>query len=177
MPKSTNSTTSSVGNLKIMKRIAKEIEYMKSNPNPNFTLIPPDESNMRHFQAVIHGPPGTPYEGGNFLLDINIPEKYPLPTHDGRPNFKFLTKIYHPNIGVGGQICLDILYGNYSPRSSIESLIVSLVSMFMDPNTSSPMNSESARAFDHDRPTFNATVKEWIDKHGYTGEGSKLLGK
>lgn len=157
------------------RRITKEIEYMKNNPSPHFTLILPSESNIRHFQAVINGPPDTPYEGGRFLLDIQIPPNYPLPQHDGRPKFKFLSKIYHPNIGVGGQICLDILYGNYSPKSSIESLIVSLISMFMDPNTSSPMHSAAASLFDNDRPAFDAIVMEWIDKHGFKGSIPKTM--
>lgn len=170
MPPKTAAVASTPGNRKIMRRIVKEIERMKASTNPNFVLIPPDESNIRHFQVIIFGPPDTPYEGGKFLLDVTIPQNYPLPQHDGRPKFKFLTKIYHPNIGVGGQICLDILYGNYSPQSSLESLIVSLVSMFMDPNTSSPMNSESARLFDNDRPAFDAKVKDWIKKHGYKGD-------
>ena len=162
--------------LKMNRRILKEIEVMKSNPNPCFEFIPPNDDNIRHFQAIINGPGGTPYEGGRFLLDIVIPDGYPKPDHTGRPRFKFISKVYHPNIGVNGDICLDILAGNYSPQSSLESLIVSLVSMFMDPNTSSPMNSEAGSKYDHNRIDFDATVKQWIEKYGFKGPAPAYLG-
>jgi len=153
--------------LKMNRRILKEIEMMKNNPNPCFDFIPPNDNNIRHFQAVINGPEGTPYEGGRFLMDIKIPDNYPMPDHTGRPRFKFISKVYHPNIGINGDICLDILAGNYSPQSSLESLILSLVSMFMDPNTSSPMNSEAGNKYDNNMPVFYTNVKQWIDKYGF----------
>ncbi len=45
----------------------------------------------RHIVAIIRGPPGTPYEGGVFEIDIRISKNYPFT----RPNCKFATKIWH----------------------------------------------------------------------------------
>ena len=54
----------------------------------------------------IDGPSDTPYEGGSYELEVNIPESYPF--HP--PKCRFITKIWHPNISsVTGAICLDIL--------------------------------------------------------------------
>ena len=51
-------------------------------------------------------PPGTPYEGGVFVVDIVIPDGYPFEP----PKMKFMTKIWHPNVSSQtGAICLVII--------------------------------------------------------------------
>jgi ubiquitin-conjugating enzyme (huntingtin interacting protein 2) len=59
-----------------------------------------------HWKGFIDGPYETPYEGGSFLIDIQIPHEYPRKP----PKMKFETKVWHPNISsVTGVICVDIL--------------------------------------------------------------------
>ncbi len=69
-----------------------------------------NEQNYRHFHGTIEGPPDTPYEGGVFELEFFYPDNYPTEP----PKFRFLTKIYHPNIDKLGRICLDILKGEFT---------------------------------------------------------------
>jgi ubiquitin-protein ligase len=51
------------------------------------------------WEVVILGPKNTPYEGGKFLVRINIGNRYPfrLPPDP----VEFITPIYHLNIGTG----------------------------------------------------------------------------
>ncbi len=64
-----------------------------------------DEENYRHFHGTIIGPPDSPYEGGVFKVEFFYPDNYPAES----PKFRFLTKIYHPNVDKLGRIRLDIL--------------------------------------------------------------------
>ena len=45
-------------------------------------------------QGSFEGPPGSPYEGGTYHVNIQIPNEYPFRP----PIMKFSTKIWHPNI-------------------------------------------------------------------------------
>jgi ubiquitin-conjugating enzyme (huntingtin interacting protein 2) len=44
--------------------------------------------------AVIVGPPDTPYQGGTFIVDIQLPSDYPF----SAPRYRFRTSIWHPNV-------------------------------------------------------------------------------
>ncbi len=49
---------------------------------------------LMHWKGKIFGPKETCYEGGTFIVDIQIPSDYPFKP----PKMKFDTKIWHPNI-------------------------------------------------------------------------------
>jgi ubiquitin-conjugating enzyme (huntingtin interacting protein 2) len=38
----------------------------------------PDEANLMHWKGTLKGPTGTPYEGGIFKIDIQLPPDYPF---------------------------------------------------------------------------------------------------
>lgn len=78
-----------------LRRIAKEIEETATDVHSKVTLQPADGLNdLTHLEGRIQGPPDTPYEGGQYYLDIKIPSDYPFRP----PNVKFKTKIWHPNV-------------------------------------------------------------------------------
>ena len=64
-----------------------------------------NEENGRHFYAKIDGPEGTPYEGGEFRVEMYLPEDFP----NAPPKCLFRTKIWHVNIDDKGRICLSTL--------------------------------------------------------------------
>lgn len=40
--------------------------------------IEASESNILNLKGYVSGPPDTPYEGGRYYLEMNIPETYPF---------------------------------------------------------------------------------------------------
>jgi ubiquitin-protein ligase len=86
---------------------------MKTNfANPddilNFTLtIEPDEGM---------------YKSGKFVFDFKINQNFP---HDP-PKVKCTQKIYHPNIDLEGNVCLNILREDWKPVLNLNAVIVGL---------------------------------------------------
>ena len=126
---------------------------------PNGKVV--EEPDMFRWVATIVGPERTPYEGGIFKLQIDIPDKYPMVP----PSVKFVTKIYHPNISTEGIICLDILKHMWSPALDLAKTLLSILSILSDPNAKDPLNGEAGRSYLQDRPTFDSTAREWTRQY------------
>lgn len=79
------------------KRLIKELASYRKDPNPCLvSLAPVSEDDLTHWIAVLKGVEGTPYEGGQWKIDVKIPTNYP---HTA-PTMRFLTPICHPNIHI-----------------------------------------------------------------------------
>ena len=141
-------------------RILKELEQLKKDPPENCSAGPKGDD-LRHWEATIIGPQGTPYENGVFKLDIQFPDDYPFKA----PDIRFLTKIYHPNISESGRICLDILKGKWSPALTVGRTLISLCSLLNDPNPEDPLVSSIARHYKTDYEGYCNTAREWTRVH------------
>ena len=101
----------------------------------------------------------TPYENGMYKLYFNISYNYPFTP----PNIYLNTKIYHPSI-LNGEICNELLYKHWSPVVTIESLIISIITLIHNPWNCkyNPLNRE---AFDLLRngkiKEFNIKASQW----------------
>ena len=75
------------------KRLFHEYKNLASNPPEGITAGPVNEDDMFHWEAVIQGPEGTPYEDGVFVAELKFPKDYPL----SPPTMRFLGGVWHPN--------------------------------------------------------------------------------
>ena len=75
-------------------RLNKELkDYMKlKNANNDIELTLRDKINIFKWQAKVKGPPDTPYTDGVFLINIDVPEDYPITA----PKCKFITQNIFP---------------------------------------------------------------------------------
>ncbi|XP_077550280.1 uncharacterized protein LOC144163269 [Haemaphysalis longicornis] len=88
-----------------LNRIRREMEGIGRNPSANCSAGPTDPDDLLHWRATILGLEDSPFKGGTFVLNVVFPDNYPFRP----PKVNFTTKIYHPNIGSKGEICLVIL--------------------------------------------------------------------
>jgi ubiquitin-conjugating enzyme E2 A len=77
------------------------------------------------------------------------------------PSVKFISHIYHPNVYKGGSICVDILQSEWSPAQNIRTILLSIRSLLMDPNPTSPANREAANLYVKDKESYNQKVKTY----------------
>ena len=105
------------------------------NINNYFFSAGPKGDNLYEWVSTILGPPGSPYEGGVFFLDIHFTPEYPFKP----PKVTFRTRIYHCNVNSQGVICLDILKDNWSPALTISKVLLSICSLLTDCNPSDPL--------------------------------------
>ncbi|KAJ3295290.1 Ubiquitin-conjugating enzyme 13 [Rhizoclosmatium sp. JEL0117] len=151
------------------KRIIKETERLLAEPAPGISATP-HEDNLRYFDVVISGPSSSPFEegaelasesGGNFKLELFLPEEYPM----APPKVRFLTKIYHPNIDKLGRICLDILKDKWSPALQIRTVLLSIQALLSAPNPDDPLANDVAQHWKDNETAAVATAKEWTGKY------------
>lgn len=149
---------SSLSNMLRSKRILKEIQAVKEDPEAQIELRFVNESDIHHMKGSFIGPRGTPYEGGKFIVDINIPVEYPYKP----PQMKFDTKVYHPNISsVTGAICLDILKNAWTPVITLKSALISLQALLQSPEPNDPQDAQVAKHYLSDKKSFDETAALW----------------
>ncbi|SCU92225.1 LADA_0F15258g1_1 [Lachancea dasiensis] len=140
------------------KRVMKELQGIKDDPEARVGLQLVNEDDIHLLKGSFLGPPGTPYENGKFVVDIEVPMEYPFKP----PKMKFDTKVYHPNVSsVTGAICLDILKNAWSPVITLKSALISLQALLQSPEPNDPQDAEVAQHYIRDRESFNKTATFW----------------
>ncbi|GMH50099.1 hypothetical protein TrVE_jg682 [Triparma verrucosa] len=138
----------------VTKRLQQELMQLMMNSEEGTTAFP-NGDNLFEWIATITGSDGTPYADQTYKLSITFPSDYPYTA----PTFKFVTPLFHPNIDVHGNICLDILKEKWSAAYSVRTVLVSLRSLLGEPNNDSPLNVVASGMWDN-QVKFAATVKQ-----------------
>ncbi|MPC25211.1 Ubiquitin-conjugating enzyme E2 G1 [Portunus trituberculatus] len=110
-------------------------------------------------------------EGGFFKAHLIFPREYPLRP----PKMKFITDIWHPNIEKNGDVCISILHEpgddkwgyekaseRWLPVHTVETILISVISMLADPNDESPANVDAAKDWREDYNIFKKKVARCV---------------
>lgn len=114
------------------------------------SAFPESDSNLLHWTGTIEGPEGTYYQGLSFKISLEFPANYPY----SAPTIKFVTPMWHPNVDMSGNICLDILKEKWSAVLNVQTILLSLQSLLEEPNNSSPLNAQAAKLWDSDATEY-----------------------
>ena len=123
-------------------------------------IVFPDKNDLMNFQINISPFDGY-YKDGTFTFDCKVPNTYP---HEA-PKILCTTQVFHPNIDMEGHVCLNILREDWKPVLTINSVIMGLQFLMLEPNPDDPLVPEIARIYKSDIAKYNATAKEWTQKY------------
>lgn len=113
----------------------------------------PDPDNLLVFKVIICPDEGF-YRGGRFVFSFKVGQSYP---HEA-PKVKCETAVYHPNIDMEGNVCLNILREDWKPVLTINSVVYGLQYLFLEPNPEDPLNKEAAEVLQSNRSQFEQNV-------------------
>ncbi|XP_013703297.1 probable ubiquitin-conjugating enzyme E2 17 isoform X1 [Brassica napus] len=121
----TSSETTRKGLTKIAtNRVQKEFMEWQTNPPAGFKHRVSD--NLQRWTIEVKGAPGTLYANETYQLQVEFPEHYPMEA----PQVIFQHPApLHPHVYSNGHICLDVLYGSWSPAMRLSSICLSILSM------------------------------------------------
>ena len=146
-----------------LKRLQKELTDINANPSDHFSAGPADGKNLYKWKATIIGPKDTPYEGGIFNIDVDLPTDYPFKA----PKMVLTTKMYHPNVHSDGKFAchFPLICDSWSPAITIQRCLLTFVSMLFDPDIENPAEQSVANVFKSDHIKFEKTAREWTSKY------------
>uniref|UniRef100_A0A3P9J7W7 E2 ubiquitin-conjugating enzyme n=1 Tax=Oryzias latipes TaxID=8090 RepID=A0A3P9J7W7_ORYLA len=157
------------------KALMLEMKNLQEEPVEGFKITLVDESDLYNWEVAIFGPPNTHYEGGYFKARIKFPVDYPY----SPPAFRFLTKMWHPNIYENGDVCISILHPpvddpqsgelpseRWNPTQNVRTILLSVISLLNEPNTFSPANVDASVMY-----------RKWRDSKGKDREYIEIIRK
>lgn len=99
---------------------------------------------------------------------MDFPKAYP----NEPPVLRIVSEFWHPNVYTDGKVCISILhapgddqYGyetaseRWLPIHTVESILISVISMLATPNADSPANLDAAKEFREDPAAFKKKVR------------------
>ncbi|KAB0373567.1 hypothetical protein FD755_015226, partial [Muntiacus reevesi] len=138
--------------------------------------------NLHSLLVQISGSPEVLVEG-HLMTSHDFSEhahiKFPIDYPYSPPTFRFLTKMWHPNIYENGDVCISILHPpvddpqsgelpseRWNPTQNVRTILLSVISLLNEPNTFSPANVDASVMF-----------RKWRDSKGKDKEYAEIIRK
>ncbi|PHT56541.1 NEDD8-conjugating enzyme Ubc12 [Capsicum baccatum] len=134
-------------------RLCKDITELNL-PRACTISFPGGKDKLMNFEIKIQPDAGY-YVGGKFLFSFDVPSLYP----HNPPKVKCKNKVYHPNIDLEGNVCLNVLREDWKPVLNINTIIYGLYHILTEPNHEDPLNLEAAAVLRDNPELFKSNVR------------------
>jgi ubiquitin-conjugating enzyme E2 M len=149
-------------------RIQKDIAELDGGTVAKTTF--PNASDLTKFHVVVSPDSGF-WKGATYRFSFSIPPDYPHKP----PKVHCETNIYHPNINLEGNVCLNILREDWKPVLDINAVIYGLIYLFYEPNPDDPLNHEAADLYRSNIARFKDTVLKTLRGGVFQGKTFERL--
>lgn len=139
----------------LSRRIIKEIEILKANSIEGIHFMA--QLNSLTFIVNLDPPNKSVYYGFSFKLVIVLPDEYPMQP----PKIKFLSKVFHPNIGENGKIGIDILGRCWSPVINLRCVLANIRLILECPYSENIENTLADELWVKDRQRAYNIARDW----------------
>ncbi|CAG0893004.1 unnamed protein product [Darwinula stevensoni] len=156
----------------VLRQVAKEIGELVKNPPEGIRPLP-SEQDITDIQALITGPPGTPYAGGVFRVRLILGKDFP----QAPPKGFFVTKIFHPNVARNGEICVNTLKKDWKPDLGLKHIFLTVKCLLIVPNPESALNEEAGKLLLEDYNAYCEQARMMAEIHARPPRGMKLDGE
>ncbi|CDR43763.1 CYFA0S12e04060g1_1 [Cyberlindnera fabianii] len=148
---------------RLMKEYSSIQKELKTNTEYKNILSLEPQGDLFSWKAIIKGPHNSPFEQGQWGMDISIPSNYPIQP----PKITFTNRICHPNVNfTTGEICLDILQNQWTPAWSLLSTMIAIILLLQDPEPNSPLNIDVSNLLKSgDTKGYNGLIKYYTHKY------------
>lgn len=132
-------------------RVQTDLDELELPNNARVILVDPE--NIQTFKVSVT-PDGGYWKGATYTFNFAFPDDYPIKP----PKVTCDNKIYHPNIDLQGNVCLNLLKADWRPILSTQQIIHGLIFLFLEPNPADPLNLEAAEVFRKNINQFKKNV-------------------
>jgi len=143
-----------------VKRIMREMRHLLTNPHPAFDIYP-SETDLTFWKIVVAGPDSTPYREGVFLMFLHFKGEYP----DIAPELRFVTKILHVNCNAYGRVCMSLLDRNWTPETTVETILLAVYSLLLNPCREDPLDSNLSLDYYGAEGGYEAAIMTDVGKY------------
>ncbi|XP_037074189.1 ubiquitin-conjugating enzyme E2 S-like isoform X2 [Pollicipes pollicipes] len=163
-------TTSNVENLspQTIRQVARELAGLQTSP-PEGIKVLFNEQDVTQVEALIDGPAGTPYAGGVFRVKLALSRDFPR----SPPKGFFITRIFHPNVAVSGEICVNTLKKDWKADLGIKHLLLTIKCLLIVPNPESALNEEAGKMLLERYDDYCQRARMMTEIHAQVARGSK----
>lgn len=145
----------------VVRKITQELTDLVNNPPEGVKVIVNDED-ISDVTVLLRGPEDTPFQGGVFKIKLKLGQDFP----SAPPKGAFVTKIFHPNVSIKGEICVNTLKKDWQPEMGIRHVLLTIKCLLINPNPESALNEEAGRLLIEKYEDYFKHAKLMTSVHG-----------
>lgn len=127
----------------VISRLMGEVRELVRRPPEGVEYVENEENSVSEIFAIISGPEDTPFYGGKFRMKLVISDEYP----NVPPKGYFLTRMFHPNVSLSGDICVNTLKRDWNCDVTLKHILQVIRCLLIIPFPESSLNDEAGKLF------------------------------